>query len=63
LSGRTPFESRNIKKIDFNIMHKPIKFQNANGEFWDDISQEAKDFILACMERNPDKRPSVAKLF
>jgi serine/threonine protein kinase len=60
LSGKTPFESRNIKRIDYNIQHKPIKFENANGEFWDEISQEAKDFILACLERNPDKRPSVA---
>jgi serine/threonine protein kinase len=63
LSGKTPFESRNIKKIDFNIKHKPIKFETKNGEFWDDISEEAKEFILACLERNPDKRPSVATLF
>ena len=26
LSGKTPFESRSIKKIDFNIQHKPITF-------------------------------------
>jgi serine/threonine protein kinase len=31
LSGRTPFESRNIKKIDYNIKHKPIMFESGNG--------------------------------
>lgn len=63
LSGKTPFESRNLQKIDFNIKHKPIRFDNRNDENWDDISQEAKDFILACLQRDPNKRPSVAQLF
>lgn len=49
LSGHTPFESRNIQKIDFNIKHKPIKFDVSTGDNWDNISQEAKDFILACL--------------
>ena len=63
LSGRTPFESRNLKKIDFNIKHKTIRFENRDDEYWGDISQEAKDFILACLERDPVKRPSIAQLF
>jgi len=63
LSGKTPFESRNLKKIDYNIKHKPVTFQNTNTEYWGDISQDAKDFIMACLSRNPEQRPSVEELF
>lgn len=28
LSGKTPFESRNLKKIDYNIKYKNVKFEN-----------------------------------
>lgn len=63
LSGKTPFESRNLKKIDYNIKYKQVKFEDSKDEFWSDISQHAKDFILACLERDPAKRPSVQELF
>ena len=38
LSGKTPFESRNLKKIDYNIKYKQIKFEDKKDEFWSDIS-------------------------
>lgn len=63
LSGKTPFESRNLKKIDYNIKHKPVTFENSASEYWGDISQEAKDFIMACLNRDPNQRPSVQELF
>lgn len=63
LSGKTPFESRNLKKIDYNIKYKQIKFEDKKDEFWSDISQHAKDFILACLERDPKQRPTVQELF
>ena len=63
LSGKTPFESRNLKKIDWNIKHKQITFQTGKKENWEDISDEAKSFILKCLERDPNKRPSVRELF
>jgi len=63
LCGKTPFESRNLKRIDYNIKYKAIRFENTEVEHWSTISQDAKDFILACLERNPEKRPSVAELF
>ena len=63
LSGKTPFESRNLKKIDWNIKHKQITFQSSKKENWDDISDEAKSFILACLERDQTKRPSIRELF
>ena len=52
LSGRTPFESRDIKKIDRNINRKKITFENTEHEYWNDISDNAKDFILKCLDRN-----------
>ena len=63
LSGRTPFESRNVKKIDYNIKRKKITFENTEQEYWNDISQDAKDFILKCLDRNQNTRPSIAELF
>ena len=45
LSGKTPFESRNLKKIDWNILNKDVKFQNTKTETWSDISDNAKHFI------------------
>jgi len=47
LSGKTPFESRrSLKKIDWNIKHKEITFKTTRAENWNDISSNAKDFIL-----------------
>jgi serine/threonine protein kinase len=63
LSGRTPFESRNPKKIDYNIKHKKILFENTEHENWSDISESAKEFIKACLCRNQEKRPSINELF
>ena len=63
LSGKTPFESRSIKKIDFNICNKEVEFRNSSQENWADISGEAKDFIMQCLNRDQTKRPSVKELF
>ena len=63
LSGRTPFESRNPKKIDYNIKHKKITFCNTEHENWNDISESAKEFISKCLIRNQEDRPSINELF
>ena len=60
LSGLTPFDGRNIKKINNNICHKTLTFSAAG---WQKISSQAKQFILACLERDQTKRPSVKELF
>tara|TARA_B110000285_G_scaffold222646_1_gene277098 strand:+ start:526 stop:906 length:381 start_codon:yes stop_codon:yes gene_type:complete len=52
LSGKTPFESRNLKKIDWNILNKEITFQTTKSENWTDISENAKDFIMKCLNRD-----------
>ena len=63
LSGHTPFESDSIKKIDWNINNKRIRFETTAKENWSDISDNAKAFILKCLERDPAKRPSIRELF
>lgn len=63
LSGKTPFESDSIKKIDSNINNKKITFENTSDENWSDISRDAKDFILQCLNRDPNSRHSIQQLF
>jgi len=60
LSGRTPFDASKIKKINYNIINKDIKFPEKQ---WSGISDNAKEFIRACLERDQNKRMSIAKLF
>lgn len=48
LSGRTPFDASKIKKINYNIINKKVKFPDRQ---WSGISSNAKDFILKCLER------------
>lgn len=63
LSGRTPFEADSIKKIDWNINNKRIRFETTMKENWADISDNAKAFINKCLERDASKRPSIRDLF
>lgn len=63
LSGKTPFESDSIKKIDWNINNKKIIFETTPDENWNDISLEAKEFILKCLNRDPNSRHSIQQLF
>ena len=62
LSGRTPFESRSVKRIDWNINNKQISFENTQYEYWNDISENAKDFIIKCLDRDQLSRPSIQEL-
>lgn len=63
LSGKTPFESTSIKKIDWNINNKNLKFKSTADQNWDHVSQNAKNFILRCLDRDPTTRPSIRQLF
>ena len=60
LSGRTPFDASKIKKINYNIIHKEIAFPDKQ---WSGISEQAKNFIRLCLDRNQNTRPSIAELF
>ena len=48
LSGKTPFDGKNIKRINQNILTKEIKFPDKQ---WKHFSENAKDFILKCLTR------------
>jgi len=63
LCGKTPFESNSLKKIDWNINNKSLKFLNTNDENWSNISQNAKNFITRCLDHDATTRPSVRQLF
>ena len=43
LSGKTPFDGKNIKKINHNILTKEVRFPSKQ---WKGISNNAKDFIV-----------------
>lgn len=63
LCGRTPFEADSIKKIDSNINSKEVTFKTTPRENWDEVSDEAKQFISKCLRRDASKRPSIRELF
>ena len=60
LSGRTPFDASKIKKINYNIVNKDIKFPDKQ---WSGISNNAMNFIKLCLDRSQTTRPSINKLF
>jgi serine/threonine protein kinase len=60
LSGKTPFEGKSLRLIDRNILTKEVTF---GGQDWSDISQQAKDFIACCLDRDKLTRPTVKQLF
>lgn len=60
LSGKTPFDGKNIKKINQNIIYKELTFPDKQ---WANISDNAKDFITQCLDRDQKTRPSIEHLF
>jgi len=49
LSGVTPFDGRNIKDINKNIVQKKLMFVEKE---WKKVSQNPKDFISKCLDRD-----------
>jgi serine/threonine protein kinase len=49
LSGKTPFDGKNIQKINQYICQKDVTFSE---KCWRNISDNAKDFILQCVNRD-----------
>ena len=43
LSGKTPFDGKNIKKINHNILYKDVKFPEKQ---WKNLSENSQKFIL-----------------
>jgi serine/threonine protein kinase len=57
LCGKTPFDGKNIKRINQNICQKEITFPERG---WKNVSENAKDFILRCLDKNQITRPSIS---
>jgi len=55
LSGKRPFHHQDKKEKARMIRHDPLKFPSPQ---WDHISQEAKDFCSALMQKKPRDRLS-----
>ena len=60
LCGQTPFDGKNIDHINQNILKKKLAFSERH---WRNVSSQAKDFILQCLNRDKEARPTVEDLF
>ena len=58
----TPFDGKTLKKINQNICSKPLDSLFVDS-CWKSISDDGKDFILQCLVREKDERPSIEDLF
>ena len=60
LSGLSPFNAKTEALIKKGICsNKPITFKDQN---WNQVSDNAKDFIKICLERNQHARPTIPDL-
>merc|ERR1711988_328966 len=58
LSGTKPFHSDDKKEKGRMIRHDELQFPS---RCWSHISQDAKDFIIALMQKQPKDRPSASE--
>jgi len=59
LSGELPFSGKDDEELIYKIQNEPLTWE---APCWEDISEEAKDFIALCLEKDPSKRPSAEEL-
>jgi len=55
LSGEPPFKGKSNNEIFIKIIKDPIKF---NPYKWSNLTENSKDFIKICLNKDPTKRPS-----
>lgn len=60
LCGYLPFDCDSDDETKDAIKNKKYLFEPH--EYWQDIPQSAKDFILSCFETLPDNRPTLSEL-
>jgi calcium-dependent protein kinase len=58
LCGERPFNGNSNNEIFKKIVKESIKF---NSYMWKNISQNAKDFVKMCLNKNSNKRPSASE--
>jgi serine/threonine protein kinase len=55
LSSSMPFYGENRNAVIDHILHGKYKFRSKR---WQQVSTEAKDFVMSLLRRRPEKRPS-----
>ena len=58
LSGEPPFKGKSNNEIFMKIIKDPIKF---NPYKWNNLSENSKNFIKLCLNKDPNKRPSAVE--
>lgn len=58
LSGGIPFNGTSVLEIFESIQQNEVRFEAPQ---WDNVSDEAKDFIRKCLNKNKNKRITAAK--
>jgi len=59
LHGQQPFKGSNQVQLYHNIINEELKI---DPDDWEEISEDAKDFVIRCLNKDPKKRPSAAEL-
>jgi calcium-dependent protein kinase len=59
LCGRPPFKGKSKPDIFQSITRSPVMF---DGDIWRKVSDEAKDFIVKCLNKEKNLRPSATEL-
>ena len=55
LSGKMPFEAQNLKELIYLVRHEEVDFDD---ECFDNVSERAKQFIRACLNKDEAQRPT-----
>jgi serine/threonine protein kinase len=55
IDGMSPFYDETEDKIKENILNTEVSFTS---DVWDLVSDDCKDFIRKCLNRNPENRPT-----
>ena len=58
LCGKPPFNGNSDQEIFNNILNSEVKFDSP---IWNNVSNNAKNFVKLCLERNRNRRPSAYK--
>ena len=58
LSGEPPFKGKSNNEIFMKIIKDPIKF---NPYKWNNLSENSKNFIKLCLNKDPQKRPNAVE--
>ena len=58
LSGEPPFKGKSNNEIFMKIIKDPIKF---NPYKWNKLSENSKNFIKLCLNKDPNKRPNAVE--